>query len=81
MTIDTLRLALCQIDSVVGDVAGNTARIAAAMDEAAAAGARIAVFPELAISGTRPRISSCASGSCATAPMPSATSPPRLPRA
>ncbi|MBO9532081.1 MAG: NAD+ synthase [Solirubrobacteraceae bacterium] len=54
MTIDTLRLALCQIDSVVGDVSGNTAKIAAAMNEAAAAGARIAVFPELAISGYPP---------------------------
>jgi NAD+ synthase (glutamine-hydrolysing) len=54
LTLDTLRLALCQIDSVVGDVAGNTERIATAMDAAAAAGARIAVFPELAISGYPP---------------------------
>jgi NAD+ synthase (glutamine-hydrolysing) len=54
MTIDTLRLALCQIDAVVGDVDGNTERIARAMREAADAGARIAVFPELAISGYPP---------------------------
>ncbi len=51
MTLDVLRLALCQIDVTVGDVVGNTRRIASAMDAAAAGGARIAVFPELAISG------------------------------
>ncbi|MDQ8044168.1 MAG: NAD+ synthase [Solirubrobacteraceae bacterium] len=54
MSLDVIRLALCQIDSVVGDVDGNTERIAAAMHEAAAAGARIALFPELAISGYPP---------------------------
>lgn len=54
MTLDTLRLALCQIDATVGDVDGNAAKIAAAMTQAAEAGARIAVFPELAISGYPP---------------------------
>ncbi len=54
MSLDLIRLALCQIDAVVGDVSGNTERIAAAMREASAAGARIAVFPELAISGYPP---------------------------
>ena len=51
MTLDVMRLALCQLDLVVGDVAGNTERIAGAMQRAADGGARIAVFPELAICG------------------------------
>ena len=54
MSLDVIRLALCQIDAVVGDVSGNTERIAAAMREARAQGARVAVFPELAISGYPP---------------------------
>ncbi len=51
MTLDIMRLALCQIDVVVGDVTGNTKRIAEAMQRAADGGARIALFPELAICG------------------------------
>lgn len=54
MSVDVVRLALCQVDSVVGDVAGNTERIAAALRSAAEAGARVAVLPELAISGYPP---------------------------
>ena len=54
MSVDIMRLALCQIDSVVGDIEGNTARIEAALQRAAEGGARIAVFPELAISGYPP---------------------------
>jgi NAD+ synthase (glutamine-hydrolysing) len=54
VSLDTIRLALCQIDSVVGDIEGNTERIAAGMRAAAEAGARIALFPELAISGYPP---------------------------
>jgi NAD+ synthase (glutamine-hydrolysing) len=50
----TLRLALAQIDAAVGDLAGNTRRITEAMDAAAAAGAQIVCFPELALTGYPP---------------------------
>ena len=49
-----LRVALAQIDPVVGDLTGNAERIIAAIEEAEAAGADIAVFPELAITGYPP---------------------------
>lgn len=51
MSLDLIRLALCQIDSTVGDIAGNTEKIKAALARAAEGGARIAVFPELAVCG------------------------------
>jgi NAD+ synthase (glutamine-hydrolysing) len=50
----SLRIALCQINTVVGDLDGNVRRIIAAYDEAEAAGADIAVFPELTITGYPP---------------------------
>ncbi len=50
----SIRLALCQIDPVVGDLDGNVERILAAYDEAEAAGCDLAVFPELAIPGYPP---------------------------
>ena len=49
-----LRIALCQIDSVVGDLDGNVARIVAALERAEAAGADVALFPELAVTGYPP---------------------------
>ncbi len=49
-----LRIALCQIDPVVGDIAGNKAKILAARAEAASAGADLAVFCELVICGYPP---------------------------
>src|SRR4249919_1209715 len=49
-----VRVALCQINTVVGDLDGNVERVLAAYDEAEAAGADIAVFPELAITGYPP---------------------------
>ncbi|MGH9170777.1 MAG: NAD+ synthase [Acidimicrobiales bacterium] len=49
-----MRLALCQLDFVVGDIDGNTARVLAAMSSAEQAGADLAVFPELAITGYPP---------------------------
>jgi NAD+ synthase (glutamine-hydrolysing) len=49
-----LRVALCQINTVVGDLDGNVARILAALDDAEAAGADLAAFPELAITGYPP---------------------------
>ncbi len=49
------RIALAQIDTTVGDFAGNAARIRAATEEARAAGAALVVFPELALCGYPPR--------------------------
>jgi NAD+ synthase (glutamine-hydrolysing) len=49
------RIALAQIDTTVGDFAGNAARIRAATERARAAGASLVVFPELAVCGYPPR--------------------------
>lgn len=46
-----MRVALCQIDTTVGDFVGNVERILGAAERAAAEGAELAVFPELAICG------------------------------
>jgi NAD+ synthase (glutamine-hydrolysing) len=52
--VTRLRLALCQINTTVGDLDGNTERIIAALSEAEAQGCDLAVFPELAITGYPP---------------------------
>jgi len=49
-----LRVALCQINTTVGDLDGNVDRVVAALDEAEAAGCDLAVFPELALTGYPP---------------------------
>ena len=49
-----IRIGLCQLNTVVGDLDGNVERILAAYDEAEAAGCDLAVFPELAITGYPP---------------------------
>ena len=49
-----LRIAACQIDTVVGDLQGNVARMLGALERAEAAGADVAVFPELAVTGYPP---------------------------
>ncbi|MEW6154346.1 MAG: NAD+ synthase [Actinomycetota bacterium] len=49
-----LRVAACQIDTVVGDLDGNVERVLGALSEAEAEGADLAVFPELAICGYPP---------------------------
>jgi NAD+ synthase (glutamine-hydrolysing) len=46
-----LRIALAQINPTVGDVDGNAAKVAAWIDQAAAQGADLAIFPELCIPG------------------------------
>ena len=51
----TLKLAFCQINTTVGDFAGNAARVLEASQRAVAEGAALALFPELAISGYPPR--------------------------
>ena len=49
-----LRVALCQLNTTVGDLEGNTNRIIDALARAEAAGADLAAFPELAITGYPP---------------------------
>ncbi len=49
-----MRIALAQINPVVGDLAANERMIAAAIDDAKAAGAAIVAVPELALTGYPP---------------------------
>jgi NAD+ synthase (glutamine-hydrolysing) len=49
-----VRLALAQMNSVVGDLDGNRAAILDRLGEARAAGADLVVFPELAVTGYPP---------------------------
>jgi len=49
-----LRVAMAQLDLVVGDLAGNVGRILGALERAQGAGAQLCVFPELAICGYPP---------------------------
>ena len=49
-----MRLALAQINTVVGDLDGNRSRILAGLDEARSAGADLVLFPELAVTGYPP---------------------------
>src|SRR5687767_1465167 len=49
-----MRLALAQINAVVGDLDGNRERILAALEEARRQEAELVVFPELAITGYPP---------------------------
>ena len=46
-----MRIALAQLDPISGDVDGNTAKIIAALNDAAAKGAELVVTPEMAIPG------------------------------
>ena len=50
-----MKIALAQLDTTVGDLAGNEARLREAYGRAATSGAALAVFPELAITGYPPR--------------------------
>jgi NAD+ synthase (glutamine-hydrolysing) len=49
-----VRLALCQINPTVGDLAGNAGRIREGIDTAGRAGAELVLFPELALTGYPP---------------------------
>jgi NAD+ synthase len=51
---DTLRIALAQLNPVVGDLAGNAGRLIEARAEAAARGADLVVYPELFVTGYPP---------------------------
>src|SRR6516225_6997575 len=49
-----LRLAVAQLNTVVGDLSGNVERVLSALASAEAAGADLCVVPELAITGYPP---------------------------
>jgi NAD+ synthase (glutamine-hydrolysing) len=49
-----MRLALCQMNATVGDIAGNAERIRAGREAGLDAGADLVVFPELALTGYPP---------------------------
>jgi NAD+ synthase len=49
-----LRLAIAQLNPVVGDIAGNLAKIAAAHDAASVQGANLVICPELSLVGYPP---------------------------
>jgi len=49
-----LRVALCQLDPIVGDLGGNVERVIGALGHAEEAGADLAVFPELVVTGYPP---------------------------
>jgi NAD+ synthase (glutamine-hydrolysing) len=49
-----VRLALCQMNAVVGDIAGNAERIRAGRDAALRQGAELVLFGELALTGYPP---------------------------
>jgi NAD+ synthase len=51
---DTLRIAVAQLDSIVGDIAGNLEKARRARAEAGAAGADLVVLSELFIAGYPP---------------------------
>ncbi|MBA4789170.1 MAG: NAD+ synthase [Rhizobiales bacterium] len=51
---DTLRIAVAQINSVMGDISGNAARIREILAEAARQEADLVVLPELALCGAPP---------------------------
>jgi NAD+ synthase (glutamine-hydrolysing) len=49
-----MRIALAQLNAVVGDLGGNRDRIVGALGDARAAGADLVLFPELAVTGYPP---------------------------
>jgi NAD+ synthase (glutamine-hydrolysing) len=49
-----MRLALCQINATVGDIAGNAERILSGLRRARDAGAELVLFPELSLTGYPP---------------------------
>ncbi|MDZ7391557.1 MAG: NAD+ synthase [candidate division KSB1 bacterium] len=51
---ETLRIALFQLNPTVGDLAGNAHLVIESLDRAREAGARVALFPELVVTGYPP---------------------------
>ena len=60
-----MRIALAQLNVVVGDLEGNVERIVGAVEEAARASADLVVLPELAVTGYPPKTSSSVPASSA----------------
>src|SRR3954454_17777469 len=54
MRTEPLRVALAQINPVVGDIGGNAKKIRASIDQARDEGAQLVVLPELALTGYPP---------------------------
>ena len=54
---EPFRVALAQIDPTVGDIRANARKIADYTARARDGGAALVVFPELALTATRPRTS------------------------
>jgi NAD+ synthase (glutamine-hydrolysing) len=52
--VGTMRIALCQLDVTVGDLDANAEKVIAQLAQAEAAGADLAVFPELVLTGYPP---------------------------
>lgn len=52
--MENLRIALAQINSIVGDLSGNTEKILGYLEQARDAGADVVAFPEMAIAGYPP---------------------------
>jgi len=52
--VSTIRVAACQINTVVGDLEGNAERVVESLARAADAGCDLAVFPELTLTGYPP---------------------------
>jgi NAD+ synthase len=53
-TTDNLKIALAQLNPIVGDIAGNITKLVAARNTAAGHGADLVVFPELFVTGYPP---------------------------
>src|SRR6478672_2284728 len=51
---EPLRIALAQINTTVGDIEGNTAKVVDGLGRARAEGAQVVLFPELAVNGYPP---------------------------
>ncbi|MBA2626153.1 MAG: NAD+ synthase [Acidimicrobiia bacterium] len=49
-----VRVALCQVNAVVGDLDGNVQRVLSSLRDAEAAGCDLAVYPELVLTGYPP---------------------------
>ena len=52
---ESIRIALCQINPIVGDFTGNASKIVDAAHQAETAGAQVAMFPEMALCGFPPQ--------------------------
>ncbi len=52
--VSTIRVAACQINTVVGDLEGNAGRVLEALEQAAVLGCDLVVFPELTLCGYPP---------------------------